>query len=65
MRGLLPESVFRQAEHDPSHPALGLRDAKLTYAELATAIDDAAAGLVRLGLTPGQRVAVYYQNIYL
>ena len=62
MQNLLHESILHQAELDAEHLALVMGETSLTYGELAAAVENAAAALARLGLEPGQRVAVYQEK---
>jgi long-chain acyl-CoA synthetase len=43
-------------------PALEYRDQRVSYAELRTAVDAAASGLMDLGVRPGTAVALYLPN---
>jgi long-chain acyl-CoA synthetase len=45
-----------------SKPALEYRDRKISYAELRTAVDEVAAGLIQLGVKPGSAIALYLPN---
>jgi fatty-acyl-CoA synthase len=48
----------------PSHPALVVRHQKvrMTYGELQQAVDKLAAGLLTLGLEPGDRIGIWSPN---
>ena len=48
----------------PSRPALIVRqqNVRLTYAELRQAVDKLAAGLLTLGLNPGDRIGIWSPN---
>ena len=48
----------------PSRPALIVRqqNVRLTYAELRHAVDNLAAGLLTLGLNPGDRIGIWSPN---
>jgi acyl-CoA ligase (AMP-forming) (exosortase A-associated) len=59
MRTQLHHLVAQAAARSPAAPALSARDATLDYAALWREIRAAAAGLLRLGLGRGERVAVY------
>ena len=50
------------ADRHPGRPALRYNDGALSYAKFADAILQSAAGLVQLGLNPGDRVAVYLEK---
>jgi acyl-CoA ligase (AMP-forming) (exosortase A-associated) len=56
---LLHELVFSAAERDGAATALTAGAHTLCYAELASACDSVASGLVRFGLARGERVAIY------
>ena len=62
MQNLLHESILHQAELDADHLALVMGETSRSYGELAAAVENAAAALARLGLEPGQRVAVYQEK---
>jgi long-chain acyl-CoA synthetase len=57
------DMVAAAAAADPGKPALLYREQRLTWGELDTAVDRAAAGLRRLGARPGDRVALLMGNI--
>lgn len=59
MSQLLFELVLRSAERTPGAPCLTFKTRTLTYDALASAVGQFAAGLLRLGLTRADRVAVY------
>lgn len=59
MFSLLPELILRTAEARPDAAALRFKGATQSYADLARATQRFAAGLLRLGLGRGERVAVY------
>ncbi len=55
---------FRHAARGfPTHPAIRYFDAALTMAELDKASDALACALEEDGFTPGDRVAIYLQNV--
>ncbi len=56
---LLPELIGRAADRTPQATALTSSGASMTYAELAAAIAQFAAGLRALGLARSERVAIY------
>src|SRR5688572_32873711 len=57
-------SMFRAGvARDPSAVALRYFDGVLTRRELDELSDGLAAGLLALGFTPGDRLAVYLQNV--
>ena len=47
---------------DADRPALTFKDETLSYGELSRRVDEAAAGLARLGLRRGERVIVYLEK---
>ncbi len=53
----------RSAQRFPERAALVFRGRSLTYAQLAAEVARAAAGLARLGVGPGTRVAVHLPNL--
>lgn len=59
---LLREIIEQGAERYPQNVALIFRDQPMTYGELAVAVRRLAAGLVSLGLQPGDRVALLLPN---
>ena len=54
--------VRAAARRTPDAPAVVSGDQRLTWAELDSAVDRAAAGYAALGLAPGERVAVQLPN---
>ncbi len=59
MPGLLHELILHSAEIHPTRPALTHKKSVRDYATLADHIQRAAQGFLRLGLSRGERVAVY------
>ena len=59
---LLPDLITRSAEDAPRTTALTSGPDSLTYEALATAVNSFAAGLMRLGLARGERVAIYLEK---
>ena len=59
MTGLLSELPLQSAERTPERVALRHKDAAMTYATLAGAVDAAAGGLCAAGLGRQDRVAIY------
>ncbi|MCZ6763419.1 MAG: acyl-CoA ligase (AMP-forming), exosortase A system-associated [Alphaproteobacteria bacterium] len=53
---------FDATDRHPDQPALRFDGGSLSYAEFTDAIRRAAAGLVELGLNPGDRVAIYLEK---
>jgi long-chain acyl-CoA synthetase len=58
----LPELLERAISSGPEKTALEYRDNLVSYAELGRAVDEAASGLMALGLQPGAAVALYLPN---
>ena len=54
--------LVRRAATNPDKPALLFRDRVLTWAELDALVDAAAAGLLELGLAPGDRLGISLGN---
>ncbi len=59
MHNQLHDLILHSAARHPDNLALTHKKASRNYAELATHIQQAAQGLLRLGLSAGERVAVY------
>ncbi|UJP04949.1 MAG: acyl-CoA ligase (AMP-forming), exosortase A system-associated [Nitrosomonas sp.] len=62
MPDLIHELIFAAAARSPSAPALVYQDQTLDYAALEREVANAAAGLQALGLSRGERVAVYLEK---
>jgi 2,3-dihydroxybenzoate-AMP ligase len=58
----LPSHIWEQADRTPDKVALVAGDLRLTYAELTTRADSAAAALTDLGLRSGDRIVVQLPN---
>lgn len=58
----IPALLDRRAAERGDQTFLYFRDRQVTYAELAATVDRVAAGLERLGVAPGQRVALLLPN---
>ena len=58
----IPTLLDRSAERFPHRPALSFQGRRWTYAELATLVDRATAGLQRLGLQRGDRLGLCLPN---
>jgi len=54
--------LLRSARRDPGHEALVFPDTRLTYSELKARVDAFAAGLMALGLAPGDRIGIWSPN---
>ena len=59
---LLPELIAAAAAREPDARALTDGLVSLTYAELSSAVDRFAAGVIGLGLLRGERVAIYLEK---
>lgn len=59
----LYETVARTANRFPDHPALSFMGRKITYSELMSEIDQAAAGLEADGFSTGQVMTICLPNI--
>lgn len=59
---LVHAGLERHARRRPQDPALTCRGRTWTYGELGDAVRRCAAGLARLGLRPGERVAIGLPN---
>jgi long-chain acyl-CoA synthetase len=58
----VPTLLDRSAASFPDHPAISFAGRRWTYAQLATLVERATAGLQRLGLQPGDRVGLCLPN---
>jgi len=58
----LPALFDAFTEEWAAKPALEYRDRQITYAELRSAVDAVASGLMDLGVKPGSSVALYLPN---
>lgn len=58
----LPALLDAAARRAPGRPALDLSGRKWSYRELHALVDRAAAGLLRLGIAPGDRVGLCLPN---
>ena len=59
---LIHDVIHAAALRDPAAPALVHQQQRLSYAELAAVVDDAAAAFLTHGLARGARVAVYLEK---
>jgi len=62
MSDLIHDFIFASARRTPAAPALVHGNARLDYAALADHVRRAAQALLRAGLRPGERVAVYLEK---
>ncbi len=62
MADLLPELIFRSADHTPDRDALVFEQQALSYGDLSTLVHKTASGLTALGLERQERVAVYLEK---
>ena len=60
--GTLPEFLDGAVAEHGDTVFLDYRDKLVTYAEFGTKVADAAAGLLRLGVQPGEKIALYLPN---
>ena len=58
----IPQELAATAERLPNELALVTVGARWTYAELVRRVDSIAAGLIRIGLTPGDSVVLQVTN---
>lgn len=58
----LPDCLRRNARRHPKHTALVFFNARMTFKELNDAVDRFAAGLQKMGVARGDRVALYMPN---
>jgi len=62
MNHLIHDSLFESAARTPAAEALAYGDRRCSYAQLAAQVRAVAALLLRTGLEPGARVAVYMEK---
>ena len=62
--GTIPALLRDAAVNHAGEPALIDGDVRFTYAELSTAVDNAAKAFIGAGLQPGDRVAIWAPNIW-
>lgn len=62
MNHLIHDSLFESAARTPAAEALAYGDRRSSYAQLAAQVRAVAALLLRTGLEPGARVAVYMEK---
>ena len=60
---LLSDVLTRSAERFPNNPALCFQGTTITYKQLDDMVSRFAAGLMELGLKPGEKVALLLPNI--
>jgi long-chain acyl-CoA synthetase len=60
--GTLPALLARAVGRYGDKPAFEYRERKISYADFGRRVDAFAAGLMRLGITKGDRVALYLPN---
>ncbi|MCH9700505.1 MAG: 3-((3aS,4S,7aS)-7a-methyl-1,5-dioxo-octahydro-1H-inden-4-yl)propanoate--CoA ligase FadD3 [Actinomycetia bacterium] len=63
-RRTTPAVLDRIACELPEHPAVVTADRTLTFAELRAEVRQAAAGMIGLGVQPGDRVAIWSPNTW-
>lgn len=59
----LPQVLADAVRKFPNRPAIFFTDRTISYRDLAEEVDRLAAGLVRLGVKPGDKVAIWMSNI--
>lgn len=59
----IAQNLQRAARHFAGQPAIVFEDEQFTYAELQTAVDRVACGLIALRVGTGDRVALFLPNI--
>ena len=59
----LPQLLDRAAAEFAGSPYIEFRGHEITFSDFARRVDAAAAGLLRLGLAPGQAVALFLPNV--
>ncbi len=62
LQSTLPALLVDAVARFGALPVLEFRDRQISYADLARRVDQVAAGLRRLGIAPGQSVALYLPN---
>ena len=60
--GTIPGLVTWAGERFGEEEAIADGDVRLSFADLATKVDDVAAGMLAMGLEPGDRVAIWAPN---
>ena len=60
----IPAVLDRIARELPDHNALVTQDRTLTFAELRDEVRRAAAAMIQLGVSPGERVAIWSPNTW-
>ena len=63
MTELLHELVTNTSKTTPSKTALRFKDTSISYYDLNEAIEQASTGLLQLGLSPNERVAIYLPKL--
>ncbi|MCR4392117.1 MAG: long-chain-fatty-acid--CoA ligase [Candidatus Acetothermia bacterium] len=59
----LPQVLEETAKKHPDRPAVFYEGKTLTYRDLASEVERLAAGLVELGVEPGDKVAIWMSNV--
>jgi long-chain acyl-CoA synthetase len=60
--GTIPDLLDSAAATHGDALFLDYRDARITFTQFRTQVEDLAAGLLRLGLPPGDKIALYLPN---
>ena len=59
---LLPDLISRSAQRYPQNTALTYGKESISYADLQTAVNGFASGVIGLGLQRGERIAIYLEK---
>ena len=62
--GTTPKLVLAQAAHWGDHPAVVDGDVTITYAQLASRVEEAARAFIAAGIRPGDRASIWAPNIH-
>ena len=62
--GTTPRLVLSQAAHWGDHPAVVDGDVTISYAQLATRVEEAARAFIAAGVEPGDRASIWAPNIH-
>ncbi len=60
----IPAVLDRMASELPDHPSLVTPDRTLTFGQLRQEVRQAAAAMIKLGVAPGERVAIWSPNTW-
>jgi len=62
MRNSIVEAVFHHAQRQPERPAIFFEDQIISYKQLYVEVERFAQALLRQGMQPGERVALFLEN---